>query len=198
LKGNTCGTILAAIVAALLAGSPARAGVTCVSKSGPVSKTGGSNVCFAGSDGSSKATSTANRGGTAIAAVANGGKAHANANGNDSLAEAHSDQACVSRATASGADIVSFAVCTVDGGSAKTVAAKGGDASAEADERCDVRAKSVGEGSVANADCSTPGGFVHSMATGGAIANGTDTAPPTCDTSHGGKARVRSSGGNCG
>lgn len=198
MKRNTYEAIFAAMVATLLGGSSVSAGVTCVSKSGPVSKTGGSNICFAGSDGSSKATSTANGGATAIAAVANGGKAQASANGSDSLAEAHAEGACQAKSTASGPDIVSNSTCTVDGGSAKTVAAKGANASAESDEKCDASANSVGDGSVANANCSTAGGFVHSMATGGGVANGTDTDPPTCDTSHGGTARVRSSAGNCG
>ncbi|MGH7924839.1 MAG: hypothetical protein ACREQH_09660 [Candidatus Binatus sp.] len=143
------------------------------------------------------------------------GKAHATASGDHSYAEADQGSHSKSTATATGgsqsyaesdtgghstshaSDPGSFAKADTDEhGKAKATATGGGNGQAQAFGKCKSSGKATGANSMANGHCEN-GGFADATATNGGIAMAYDDGPPTCDTSSGGTAKVRSTFGNC-
>ena len=146
---------------------------------------GGRNKATSHASGSALAGSIAKAGGTADASATEGGQATSEASAGRTIA------------TANG--LKSKAVAKVNaGGSAKATANKGAQAVAMAAVQCKVRATASGSGSFGQAACSNAGSVITVEATKGSTAEGSDTKPPTCQRSHGGVAKVRSPGGNCG
>jgi hypothetical protein len=162
-------------------------------------KGGDGSECFASSDGTSEK------------------KAHSEATGNGSFADAEEQTGSHSRATATGG---SFSEATSDTHAQSTSDASNGSSvtassdhhgvakatadgsSSEADAsafgRCEAKAKATGTGSLATAECGSRNKFAHATATNGGTAHAFDNASPTCDPGASGTAKVRSSGGNCG
>jgi hypothetical protein len=87
----------------------------------------------------------------------------------------------------------------VGGGRANaTASGTGTEADSAVDDICNASTNAKGDGSLATATCETKGSTVSAEATNGSTAEGSDTAPPTCNPAPGGKAKVRSPMGNCG
>ena len=157
---------------------------------------GDGSECFAQSDGSGTAKACASDSGSfADSEMSTGGTTHATAKGG-SFSEATADHHGTSVSHVSGAGGDGDATSD-DKGTATTNVTGGAEGHSAAFGKCDATATSDGAGSLATADCTTKGGSVHATATGGGVAEGSDTAPPTC-TPGGGTAKVRSSHGNCG
>ena len=157
---------------------------------------GDGSECFAQSDGSGLAKACASDSGSfADSEMSTGGTTHATAKGG-SFSEALADHKGTSVSHVSGAGGDGDATSD-DNGTATTNVTGGAEGHSAAFGKCDATATSGGAGSLATAECTTKGGFVRANATGGGVAEGSDTAPPTC-TPGGGTAKVRSSGGNCG
>ena len=74
---------------------------------------------------------------------------------------------------------------------------KGSNSTVEAFNDCHASGNAK-NGAEADAFCETGGGFANATATNGGFAEAFDDAPPICNTSGGGTAKVRSSFGNCG
>jgi len=160
---------------------------------------GDGSECFAQSDGSGLAKACASDSGSfADSEMSTGGTTHATAKGG-SFSEAIADHAGTSVSHVSGAGGDGDATSD-DKGTATTNATGGSEAHSSAFGNCDAKATSSAAGSLATAECTTKGGFAHVTATKGAIAEGSDTAPPTCTpgSTTGSIAKVRSTGGNCG
>jgi hypothetical protein len=135
----------------------------------------------------SRSLSTANAGvGRARAVSSSRGVASATAGGARSVAYASAKEGGNSDASAEG----------TDNGSATAISASDGAATANAFAPCTAKATASTKG-VANASCGTAGNDVTAKATGGATAQGSDDAPPECDTGAGGTAKVTSPMGNC-
>ena len=81
-------------------------------------------------------------------------------------------------------------------GVATAISDTSGNATADASAGCNAKATANSKGQ-ASASCGVCGSDVTAEATGGATAEGSDTAPPVCDTSTGGTAKVTSPMGNC-
>jgi hypothetical protein len=152
--------------------------------------------------GGGKATSTATDGGEAIAEIPNGGGGDAVAKGKDAGAQATSDVVggggkATSDSSGNGSDAIGVAK---DGGAAKATAREGAiDVEADAlASGCKATATGSGTGSESGAVCENAGSVVTATATKGSIAEGSDTAQPTCTPKNGGEAKVTSPMGNCG
>ena len=173
-------------------------GATCISK-------GAGEVSNHGTDGSECDADGVASGDTAVAkakgdSIADslaegGGTATASANINGE-ADATASAACKANANENRGSNAE-AVCTSDHGSAKSVASKGSNSTVEADDDCKASGNAK-NGAEADAFCETTGGFATATASNGARAEASDDKAPVCDTSGGGTAKVRSSGGNCG
>jgi hypothetical protein len=174
-------------------------GATCISNgAGEVkgSGTDGSDCTADGVASGDSGVAKAKGDSTANSEAESGGTANANAN-TKSEADATASAACKANANSNGDGSFSEAVCTADHGSAKSVTGKDGNSTVEAFDDCKSsgNAKNGGE---ADAFCETSGGFATATTSNGGFAKAFDDAPPTCDTSKGGTAKVRSTFGNCG
>jgi len=170
--------------------------VVCIEKNNTtVDHTATGTECFAGSDGTGKATAKAALG-FADSELSTGGTTTATVRGASAFSGATADHGGKSISHVAGASGDGDATSD-DKGTATTNVTGGGEAHTQAFGKCDAAATANGSGSLATAECTTKGGFAHAKATGGGVAEGSDTAPPTC-TPGAGTARVRSSHGNCG
>jgi len=192
------GLLAAMLLTFVAAPAHAKAASVCVQKknnSVDHKGTDGSE-CFASSDGS--------------------GKAHSSATGDKSFADAELNSGGKAKATATGG---SFSEATADtGGKSTSNASNGSSVTATSDEhgvakgtangsmseadpsafgKCNASAKATGTGSLAVASCGSNGTFAQATATNGGIAKAFDNASPTCTASSGSTAKVTSSGGNC-
>ncbi len=193
-----CRAIFVGIASALLlALTTGGAGaVTCKSNSGTDQHTSSDgSSCEADADGTSGvlATSKATGGGGATASAGHEASAHAVA-ASDSGASATADgtlAACVARASK---DSGARSECTA-GGEGNAIAHNNSGANAFALGICKAKAVAVKN---AGADATCTGiGDVEARATKGGAARGFDNAPPVCDVSGGGTAKVTSPAGNC-
>ena len=201
LRQNAAASGFAAAILLLGLGATAHAakGAKCISKGiGEVTNSGtdGSDCTADGVAPGDKAVAKAKGDSTANSEADSGVTANANAN-NKSEADATASAACKANANSNGDGSFSEAVCTADHGSAKSVTNKGSTSFVDADDDCKASGNAK-NGAEADATCVTGGGFANATATNGGVAEAFDDAPPTCDTSGGGTAKVRSSGGNCG
>lgn len=129
--------------------------------------------------------------------TANAGGGHAKAvSSSDGIAEADTSPGSVANASAKHAG--SSLACALGSGKATATANSdnGGTASANASADCSAKATADTKGE-ADASCGGGGSVVTVEATGGAIAQGSDSMAPVCNTSAGGTAKVTSPMGNC-
>jgi hypothetical protein len=150
--------------------------------------------CFAGSDGTGKATAKATLG-FADSELSTGGTTTATVSGSGAFSGATADSGgkSISHVSGTGGD----GDATTDShGTATTNVTGGGEAHTQAFGKCNAKA-TADAGSFANAVCEHDGTHATAVATKGGHAEGFDDKSPIC-TPNGGTAKVRSSGGNCG
>jgi hypothetical protein len=184
----------ALLVAFAAAPAHAGAGAVCSAASGMIGHTGADGShCFGSSDGTDTAISKASVDGLAQTFVITAGEANAAATDHSG---AVSQAGKGGLATSNAKDHSEAEAFGYAGGVAKATADDQSSVQAQSSVGCNATAKATGASSIAIAQCSN-GGFAHVTATNGGVAQGADSAKPTC-TPNGGTSKVRSTGGNCG
>jgi hypothetical protein len=177
----------------------AKASSVCIEKkNNSVDKKGtDGSECFASSDASGKARSSATGDKSfADAEVNSGGKAKATATGG-SFSEATADTGSKSTSNASNGSSVT-ATSDEHGVAKGTASGSMSEADPSAFGKCNATAKATGASSLAVASCGSNGTFAQATATNGGISKAFDNATPTCTAnSVTATAKVMSSGGNC-
>jgi hypothetical protein len=195
------GVLVAMLFVLVAAQAHAKAASVCVQKknnSVDHKGTDGSE-CFASSDGSGKARSSATGDKSfADAEVNSGGKAKATATGG-SFSEALTDTGSKSTSNASNGSSVT-ATSDEHGVAKGTANGSMSEADPSAFGKCNASATATNTGSLATlatANCGSNGTFARATATNGGTAKAFDNASPTCTATGTETAQVTSSGGNC-